>query len=363
MFLTIIVNRWEYKKTYSLDFLSVLIIIVNRGYELENISAIDLLNKIAVISQKISRVVIRSFRACILSNPHREFCDISIDESIWKKAVESEDVSKLKHVLDDASAPFYIEIKNAQKSLDHIYVLDTYLLRRIEVEVSESQNIAKIIKKTLENGHQPQRLHSFYKNMKNFKTDELQVEDADVNMVLKEIFVYLHNILQSIETPLNFWASSIITDPIHIYDEQKDTMESWKMISKMLPAIHIPGEINEDMKTMEDEFKDNNPYAIPLFKIEEACYVSVLLLSILASASGIKNYISTETFHYTPSPDEGWSGGDGLTNILLRIRKILKNTNFFLYSVFPFSNNNSKYWVMQKFAESIWKVIFRDDNN
>lgn len=319
---------------------------------MENISALDLLNKIAVLSQKISRLVIRLFRAYILSNPKREFCDTSIDEVLWRNASESEEVKKLKQILDGASAPLYIEIVKAQRPLTHIFVLDTYLLRRIEVELSESQNIVKTLKKTLENGHQTQSLQAFYKIKNSFKKDELQVEDPDVNMALTEIFFYLYKILMRIEPPLSFWTSSIITVPIPIKDEQKETMESWELISKILPDMHMPGEINEDMKAMEDKYKNNIPYVIPLLRIEEACYVSVLLLSILASASGMKNFISTESFHYNPSPDEGWSGGDGLTNILLRIRKILKKTNGFLSSIFPF--NNSIYCIMHKLSENIW---------
>lgn len=325
---------------------------------MEEINSLVLLHKITTISQYISRLLIRTVRAFMLSNPARLFCDTSIDIEKWLTHSTKNAFKSIKKSLDFSSAPLYIELRNGSKSISDIFVLDTYILRRIEIETDEINNIIEKVYLTLKDDPKISKiLTESYKRSIHFNN----LEDSDVETILKSTYSLLYNLWYRIDKPLKLWADSVITEPIHTHNTKRDTTESWKVIFQILPSLQIPGENNDYMTATEKEYMDSNPYALYLLKIEEAFYISLHLLAIIASAMEIKSFIVFENFNYEPSPDEGWSGGDGLPNIILRIRKKLDKTLTLIPSFFIQHDKHINYTTMPYLAEYIWNAKANKD--
>ena len=320
---------------------------------MEASNELDLLNEITKVSQYISRLLIRTVRAFMLSSPKRALCNRNEYISKWYSQTRKIVFNRLCVSLDYASSPLYLELANGSKALSDIDILELYILRRIEIEIEEINHILDSIYVTVENKTGERLLESYF-TRKRYISYSSRKEYPDIETTLTSIFTYLKKTLFRIEKPLELWSQSIITKPFYEPNDLRDTIESWETVSRFIPSSNIPGKVNEAL-----EHIDTTPYALALLRMEEAFYISAHLIALTASKMRLKRSIKKIDFSYSPSPDEGWSGGDGLPNILLRINKKTIDLSELTTSIFLRKENSINYSFMPKLSNCIWNIEAR----
>ena len=326
--------------------------------DIEKDRYLDNLRYIADVSRQIARLSVRFVRGFTLSSPARPFIIKSIDRKVWFNANMRRGLEIIADELEGCAVPLSIEFVKKRSTFEKHQVADIYILRRIERELSMLSAILDDIDHC-----------SFIQRRPEDETLNLGVSSRTLmspDRLLSVLARNLESFWKKAEPMMSLWADSqIFLKPGEEMSAEDRFKEAWNVFSELLPGVPVPGEAHESLIALDRLFGERSPWIPELFRIEEATFVmltmAVLLYCALQNASNVPvERLGFLEFNNEPEGNLGWSGGDGLPNVLNRILlqtvKSMRRMNEMLRldsTVMDFSN-------VMKVSQKIWSARTSD---
>ena len=285
--------------------------------DVEKVRYLDNLRYITDVARQIACLSVRFVRGFTLSSPARPFIVRNIDRKIWFNVNMTHGLEIIAAELEGCTVPLSVEFMKKRAFFERHQVADIYILRRIERELSMLSAILDAIDRC-----------SFIQRRPEDETLRLGVSSRALmspDHLLAVLAKKLEMFWKKAEPMMSLWADSQIFLKPGVEMSAADRFrEAWNAFSEVLPNVPIPGEAHSSLIDLDRLFVERSPWIPELFRIEEATFVMLSMAAFLYCALQNADEVPVKRidfleFNIEPEGNLGWSGGDGLPNVLNRI--------------------------------------------